>query len=153
MGLWLTLHVLGVLLMVGNIITAAFWKSRADRTGNPQIMHNAAKNVMVADYIFTIPGLVLIVLSGGMMTGGLGYSLTGLNWLTLSLGLFAVSGLIWLFILIPMQSKMIRLSADGIEKGNVSAAYRRASRNWTVYGTIATLLPLGILYLMISKGF
>ncbi|EOS53519.1 DUF2269 family protein [Paenibacillus barengoltzii] len=96
MGLWLTLHVLGVLLMVGNIITAAFWKSRADRTGNPQIMHNAAKNVMVADYIFTIPGLVLIVLSGGMMTGGLGYSLTGLNWLTLSLGLFAVSGLIWL---------------------------------------------------------
>ncbi|MDU0329919.1 DUF2269 family protein [Paenibacillus sp. 3LSP] len=96
MGLWLTLHVLGVLLMVGNIITAAFWKSRADRTGNPQIMHYAAKNVMIADYIFTIPGLVLIVLSGGMMTGGLGYSLTGLNWLTLSLGLFAVSGLIWL---------------------------------------------------------
>ncbi|MEA3571651.1 DUF2269 family protein [Paenibacillus phoenicis] len=153
MGFWLTLHVLGVLLMVGNIITAAFWKIRADRTGNPQIMHYAAKNVMIADYIFTIPGLVLIVLSGGMMTGSLGYSLTGLNWLTFSLILFAVTGLIWLLILIPMQRKMIRLSSDDIESGTVSAAYRKASRNWAVYGTIATLLPLVILYLMISKGF
>ncbi|CAM4195408.1 DUF2269 domain-containing protein [Paenibacillus phoenicis] len=116
-------------------------------------MHYAAKNVMIADYIFTIPGLVLIVLSGGMMTGSLGYSLTGLNWLTFSLILFAVTGLIWLLILIPMQRKMIRLSSDDIESGTVSAAYRKASRNWAVYGTIATLLPLVILYLMISKGF
>lgn len=153
MRLWLTLHLIGVLLMVGNIVTAAFWKIRADMTRNPIIMHDAAKNVMIADYVFTIPGLALIVLSGGRMTGSLGYSLAGLNWLTFSLGLFAVTGLIWLFILIPIQRKMIGLSADGIESGTVTAVYHKASRNWAVYGTMATLLPLGILYLMITKGF
>ncbi|MGP0585701.1 DUF2269 family protein [Paenibacillus timonensis] len=153
MRLWLTLHLIGVLLMVGNIVTAAFWKIRADMTRNPIIMHDAAKNVMIADYVFTIPGLALIVLSGGRMTGSLGYSLAGLNWLTFSLGLFAVTGLIWLLILIPMQRKMIRLSAEGIKSGTVTAEYHKASRNWAVYGTMATLLPLGILYLMITKGF
>ncbi|WP_110945080.1 DUF2269 family protein [Paenibacillus phocaensis] len=153
MGFWLTLHLIGVLLMVGNIVTAAFWKIRADRTGNPRIMHHAAKNVMIADYVFTIPGLALIVLSGGMMTGSLGYSLMGLNWLTFSLSLFALTGLIWLLILLPMQRQMIRLSADGIESGSVPADYHKASRNWAIYGTVATLLPLGILYLMVTKGF
>ncbi|MNN95133.1 hypothetical protein D3C81_2138930 [compost metagenome] len=64
-----------------------------------------------------------------------------------------MTGLIWLLILIPMQRKMIRLSADGIESGTVTAEYHKASRNWAVYGTMATLLPLGILFLMITKGF
>lgn len=153
MGLWLTLHLIGVLLMVGNIVTAAFWKIRADLTGNPLVIHHAVKNVMSADYVFTIPGFVLIVLSGGVMAGISGFSLSGLNWLTLSLSLFAVTGLIWLAVLIPMQRKMIRYSADCIESGTISAEYRRASRLWAVYGTAATLLPLVILYLMVTKGF
>ncbi|GIP22158.1 DUF2269 family protein [Paenibacillus sp. J22TS3] len=153
MNVWLTLHLIGVLLMAGNIITAAFWKTRADLTGEPLVIHYAAKNVMMADYAFTIPGLVLIIASGSVMAGESGVSLIGINWLTVSLILLAVTGFIWLAILIPLQRKMIRISADCVEKGTISPVYRRASRSWAIYGTAATLLPIVILYLMVMKGF
>ncbi|MFB9324917.1 DUF2269 family protein [Paenibacillus aurantiacus] len=150
---WLTLHLIGVLLMVGNIITAAFWKVRADLTNNPSIIHQAVKNVMIADYAFTLPGLILIILSGAAMAGHSGISLLGLNWLTMSLLLFAITGVIWLAILIPLQLRMIRFSADSVVAGVISVEYRRASRQWAIFGVAATLLPLVILYLMVMKGF
>lgn len=153
MSLWLVLHLLGVLLMVGNIVTAAFWKIRADLTGNPGVIHHTVKNIMTADYFFTIPGLVLIIISGCTMAGRSGASFSGWNWLTLSLILLAVTGFIWLAVLIPLQLKMIRFSAACVEEGAVSAEYRVASRRWAIFGIAATLLPIVILYLMVMKGF
>jgi uncharacterized membrane protein len=152
-NLWLTMHLIGVLLMVGNTITAAFWKVRADLTKNPFVIHQAAKNVMIADYSFTIPGLILIIISGAVMAGKSGVSLLGLNWLTLSLILLAITGFIWLAILIPLQLRMIRFSADSVKTGAISMEYRRASRQWAIYGVAATFLPIFILYLMVMKGF
>jgi uncharacterized membrane protein len=152
MQIWLFLHVLGAVLFLGNIVTAAFWKAMADRTDNPEVIRYAAKNVMLADWVFTLPGLVLIIVSGSLMaaSGGL---LSGWNWLTLSLLLFAVTGVIWLAVLLPLQRKMIRLSAANAAAGSVNDAYRRASRHWNTIGLIATLLPVVILYLMIGKQF
>ncbi|WP_316568887.1 DUF2269 domain-containing protein [Neobacillus sp. YIM B06451] len=153
MSLWLTLHLIGVVLFVGNIITAAFWKIRADLKKNPVEIHSAVKNVMLADYIFTIPGLVLIIVSGSIMAARAGMPMSGFNWLMLSLILFAITGIIWAVILIPMQLKMIRYSADSIESGTISKDYQDSSRWWAVFGIAATLLPLVILYLMVMKGF
>lgn len=153
MNLWLILHLFGVLFMVGNIITAAFWKIRADLTGNPEVIHHAVKNVMIADYAFTIPGLVLILISGSLMAGKSGISLTGINWLTLSLILFVITGVIWLVVLIPLQRRLIRFSAAIVKTGMLSTEYRNASRQWTIFGVAATLLPIIILYMMVMKGF
>jgi len=153
MNIWLTLHLIGFLISIGNIVTAAFWKVRADLTKNPVVMHSAAKNVMLADYAFTLPGIVLIVISGSVMAGQAGMSLSGLNWLTLSLILFAITGIIWVALLIPLQRKMIKSIEQSIHTGIISSAYRNASRSWAIYGTVATLLPIVILYLMVSKGF
>lgn len=152
MNLWLTLHIIGVVVFVGNIITAAFWKVRADITNAPAEIHRAAKNVMLADYIFTLPGLLLVIVSGSVMAARAGFSMTGLNWLTLSLILFAVTGIVWGAILIPLQLKMIRYSAECIGSGTISKAYRDASRSWNVFGIAASLLPIVILYLMVMKS-
>lgn len=153
MNVWLTLHLIGVVLSVGNIVTAAFWKVRADLTKKPAEIHRAAQSVMLADYLFTIPGLALIIVSGSIMAVDAGIPLSGLNWLTLSLILFASTGIIWAAILIPLQRRMIRYSAECIESGNISKAYRDAARSWAVFGIAATLLPIAILYFMVMKGF
>ncbi|WP_274366279.1 DUF2269 family protein [Paenibacillus thermotolerans] len=153
MSIWLTLHLIGILISIGNIITAAFWKIRADLTNNPVEIHSAAKNVMLADYVFTLPGIVLIVISGGAMAAQAGLSVSGLNWLTFSLILFAITGIIWATILIPLQFKMIKCSAQSVKTGIISIEYRNASRSWAIFGIVATLLPIVILYLMVTKGF
>lgn len=151
MKVYLFLHVLGAILFVGNIVTAAFWKLTADRGGDPVIVHQAAKNVMLADWVFTVPGLVLLVVSGSLMSERAGYALDGLNWLTLSLVLFGLSGALWLGVLLPLQRAMIRRSEESVRAGSLTAAYRRASKLWAVFGTAATLLPVVVLYLMVAK--
>ncbi|MFC4809318.1 DUF2269 family protein [Paenibacillus sp. GCM10023250] len=149
----LLLHLLGVVVFVGNIVTAAFWKVRADIGKNPVAIHAAVKSVMAADYAFTLPGLLLIIVSGVLMASREHLPMHGMNWLTASLALFAVTGIIWLAVLIPLQRAMIHHSAEGIQRGTVTEAYARASRQWAVFGISATLLPLVILYLMVSKSF
>ncbi|WP_010269165.1 DUF2269 family protein [Paenibacillus senegalensis] len=149
--LWL--HLFGAILFVGNIITAAFWKVMSDRQHNPSIIHSAAKHLMLADYVFTLPGLALLLISGVLMAVKGGYTLSGMNWLTLSLLLMAVTGAIWLGFLLPLQRKMIRLSAEGMRSGILPKAYHKASSQWAIYGTAATLLPVAILYLMVFKSF
>lgn len=153
MKVLLFLHVVGAVLLLGNIVTAAFWKIRAERTGNPVLIHHAVKNVMLADCVFTIPGLVLLVVSGGLMAERAGYDWSGFNWLTLSLLLFALTGVLWLGALLPLQRRLIRLSAQAAESGKIDRTYLRLSRIWDGIGTVATLLPVVILYLMIAKGF
>jgi len=153
MSLWLTLHLIGVVLFAGNIITAAFWKVRADAQKNPAVIHSTAQNVMLADYVFTLPGLLLIIASGIAMTASRQIPLAGLNWLTVSLILLAVTGIIWLAVLLPLQRRMIRHSAACLQTGSITEEYRQASRYWAIFGTAATLLPIAILYLMISKNF
>ncbi|WP_026581358.1 DUF2269 family protein [Bacillus sp. J33] len=153
MGFLLFLHLLGAVIFLGNIITAAFWKVRADRKEDPAFIHNTVKNVMLADFIFTLPGLILIIVSGSLMAFQAGYSMSGFNWLTLSLILFSLTAILWLTVLLPAQRSMIRHSAQSIETGIISKAYRKASLYWAIFGITSTLLPVIILYFMITKGF
>ncbi|MGY4111326.1 DUF2269 family protein [Aeribacillus pallidus] len=101
----LFMHIVGVVLFLGNIIITAFWKMRADQTGNRELIHSAAKNVMLADFVFTIPGLLLIITSGVWMAVRTGYLISGFNWLTLSLILFVLTGVLWAGVLLPLQRK------------------------------------------------
>ncbi|MGK5508937.1 DUF2269 family protein [Brevibacillus formosus] len=153
MSVWLLLHLVGVVFFLGNIITAAFWKVRADLQKDPMVIHSTVKNVMLADYVFTLPGLLLIIFSGIQMALEANWQVNGMNWLTLSLLLFGVTGFVWLAVLIPLQRAMIRHSVASMVSGEISPAYTTASRRWAVFGIIATLLPVVILYLMVMKNF
>ncbi len=151
MNLWLTLHLVGVVLFVGNIVTAAFWKVRADIGRNPVVVRDAARSVMLADFIFTLPGIALITVSGIAMAHKSGIPMNESNWLTISLAVFGATGLIWGAVLIPLQRAMIRHSEASVAGGSLSSEYRRVSRLWAVFGTAAALLPIVVLALMIAK--
>jgi uncharacterized membrane protein len=85
-----------------------------------------------------------------LRTGSLAH---GFNWLSMALLIFAVTGILWGAVLLPLQRAMIRHAGEAIARGGISAAYRRASRLWAVVGTLCTLLPVVILYLMVAKPF
>ncbi|MEK5175762.1 DUF2269 domain-containing protein [Heyndrickxia sp. FSL W8-0496] len=153
MNVLLFLHILGAVIFLGNIVTAAFWKIRADIKRDPKFIHHTVKNVMLADFIFTLPGLILIIVSGILMAVQSGYSMDTFNWLTLSLFLFVLTGFLWLAVLIPIQRSMVRYSARSIDDGVISNKYKNVSRYWAIVGIAATLLPVVILYLMITKAF
>lgn len=47
-----SLHILGVVLFVGNIVVTAWWKVQADRTRHPAIVAFAQRQVTLTDWIF-----------------------------------------------------------------------------------------------------
>ncbi|MDQ6419866.1 DUF2269 family protein [Paenibacillus sp. LHD-117] len=145
------LHVLGAMLFLGNIITTAFWKLQADRSRDPEQRHRAALAVMRADYALTIPGLILLVVFGVLTAHAYGYSMAELNWLTASIGLFALSGILWGAVLLLCQLAMIRHSESGIPSGELPKAYDQASARWNLWGTVNTIIPIIVLFLMVVK--
>ena len=59
-----SVHILGLVLMAGNVTVTALWKVFADRTSKTQIMAFAQWLVTVTDFSFTLSGGFLMVVGG-----------------------------------------------------------------------------------------
>lgn len=150
--LWLkSLHLLGVVAFLGNIIITGWWKFMADRTGNPRVIAFAQHQVTLTDYVFTAGGASIILIAGWGNAALHGMNVYQTSWLSWGLGLFSASGLIWLAILIPTQIRQEKLAREFAVSGNIPHEYWRLCRRWVVWGVIATLLPLMNLYWMVLK--
>lgn len=149
----LSLHILAAIFFVGNIITAAFWKVRADRTGDAKVIAHTNLLVNKADMFFTAPGVIVLIVTGLTMVMRGPWSITDEGWLLTSILLLAASILIWALVLVPTQKRMAEAAAKGVETGAMPASYRAASKRWAMFGGIATLLPVIIVFLMVLKPF
>ena len=147
----LFLHILAAIVFVGNIITAAFWKVRADRSGNLETIAITTRSLLQADYAFTVPGIVVMLVTGIGMVGLTDWARFQEPWLGSSFVLLIITGIIWLAVLLPQQRRMVRFSREGADAGTLGPEYGKASRTWAMFGGIATLLPVLILFLMVLK--
>jgi len=147
---WLALHVLGVVVFLGNLTVTAVWKTLADRTRELSVIAYAQRLVTVTDVAFTATGAVLITVSGFVLAGDWG-GILGPTWLTVGFSGFALSGLIWLTILIPTQLRQSRITRASAATGVLPDDYWGLARRWYVAGGLATALPLITLFLMAIK--
>jgi uncharacterized membrane protein len=146
------LHILAVVMFLGNITTGIFWKGHADRTKDPRIIAHAIAGIIGADRWFTVPGVLIIVLAGisTAMAGHLPLLRTG--WIFWSLVLFTLSGVAFMGWLAPIQRRMLELMKASAASGQPDwNAYRRLSRGWAFWGAVALLLPLAAMVLMVLK--
>jgi uncharacterized membrane protein len=150
-ALFKTVHLIGVILLVGNVTITAYWKVLADRTSDTKIVAHAQHGVTVADWLFTLAGILLLIIGGYGAAAVAGWSLTGPTWLVLGQILFAVSGLIWLVILIPIQIRQARTVRALRDDSALPAPYRRDSRIWLVWGILATVPLIAAIYVMVAK--
>src|SRR5687767_10266704 len=86
------LHVVAVVLFVGNIITGVFWKAHADRTGDLRARAQALDGIIQSDRAFTMPGVFLIIGTGVWLAIEGGLPILGTPWILWSLVLFGISG-------------------------------------------------------------
>lgn len=150
--LWLkTLHILGVVLFLGNIIVTGWWKVMADRTRNPQIIAFAQHQVTLTDFVFTAGGAAILIAAGIANVMFHDMRLFEMRWLSWGFWLFNASGLIWAAILIPIQIRQARTARSFANGGTIPTEYWRLNKHWVIWGTIATVLPLLNLYWMVFK--
>jgi uncharacterized membrane protein len=146
-----SVHILGVVLFLGNIIVTAWWKVMADRNGDPKVIAFAQRQVVLTDVVFTAGGVLLIVIGGVGNAVRSHMDLVHTEWLFWGRWLFTASGLIWLFVLIPVQVLQARIARRFEFKAPIPSLYWQLNRIWMTSGVIAILLPLANIYWMVFK--
>ena len=143
------LHVTGVVMLMGNITVTAIWKFFADRDGRPAVLAFAQKLVTYTDWSMTVWGVVLLMGGGYYMVFAAGYPLDQ-PWMLWSQIFFVIAGLIWLFLIVPIQIKQARL-AKAFAGDDVGDEYRSLSNRWLTWGLISTVPLVAATWLMVAK--
>ncbi len=153
MYLWLKLiHILAVVMFIGNIVTGVFWHKHAERTRDPRLLAHTMAGVIRSDRLFTMPGVAVILATGIFAAIRGGFPVLGTHWILWTLVMFTISGLVFMFRLAPLQRQMQAQAQAGASAGNFDLdAYHRLSKRWDVWGAVATLTPLIGLALMVLK--
>ena len=146
-----SIHIFGIILLMGNIMVTAWWKLMANSTKDPVVIRFAQRQVTLTDFVFTAPGAILIVIAGDLMAYGYFANSWDIEWLTWGRGLFMASGIIWLTILIPTQIQQARMARHFEANQVIPNAYWSLSKRWNIFGSIAVLLPTMNIYWMVFK--
>ena len=145
------LHILGIVLFLGNIIITGWWKVMADKTKHPLIIAFAQRQVTLTDFVFTAGGAGLVLVTGLINAMSLNSDYLSINWISWGYWMFIISGLIWALILIPVQIKQARMAKLFEEGKEIPELYWKLGRIWIFFGITATLIPLANLYFMVYK--
>jgi uncharacterized membrane protein len=144
-----TLHVLGATVLFGTGLGIAFffWSSRQS---DDHARLFAARTTVRADFLFTLPAVILQPLTGAwlMLHGGID---PHASWILISHGLYGLAGLCWLPV-VWLQIKMKRMFEARVAGGAFDErAYERLRKTWFMLGWPAFLALLAVFWLMVSK--
>ncbi len=144
------LHLLSMVLLFGTGLGSAFYKWMADRSRNVTHIAIVNKHVVLADWLFTTPTIVIQPITGIWMLYLINIPLTT-SWVLISLLLYAIAGLCWLpvvWLQIRMQ-KLAQLAVD--QKTDLGNQYWRYARIWFYLGIPAFIAMVLIVLLMVMK--
>lgn len=144
------LHLLGVVLLVGNVTASAVWKVFANRTGDPPTIAFAQRLVTITDWSLTLSGIVLIMLGGYGMVFAAKLDVRA-GWLVWGQLLFLASGLVWAAVLLPIQVTQARMARSFRPGSAIDPAYWRLSRLWLIWGVAATIPLVAATFVMVVK--
>ena len=146
----ITLHIISVILLLGVGGGSAFYKFMSDRSGNLEVIVHTNKMVVLADWLFTTPSVLLQPITGLMLANLMGYSFDEL-WLLLSVTLYVFSTLLWL-VAVWLQIKMKKMARSAVEqKVNLGEAYAKLVNYWIWLGVFSAFSMGTVFYLMIYK--
>jgi len=145
------LHIVSVVLFLGNIITGVFWKLHADRTGDLRARVQVLDGLILSDRVFTAPAVMLIIITGVLLATTMQLPILGTTWILWALILFGVSGAAFAAFVGPLQKKLQANVRAGLSGAWNEEEYSRLSKAWGFWGAIATAAPLGALFLMVFK--
>jgi len=147
---WLmrVVHILAVVVLLGNLLMAPFWRKRLAAVGGVQARAAANRSVRVADLLFTLPGWVVVLATGIMliiyrgMHGG---------WLHLSLLLFLGWLIFWHMLVLRARKAMITQAEEAASGGQAPAELAQHERQWQQWSYLAAGIAVLILILMVAK--
>ena len=144
------IHILSSTILFGTGIGTAFFMLMANRSKKLTAIVFATKTVVIADFIFTAPSVIVQLLSGLYLVQ-LGGHLVTSTWIIYGLGLYFFAGACWLPVVwmqIKMRDFAIKAKTEGSELG---VNYWRFEKAWTLLGALAFPAIVIVFWLMVNK--
>jgi uncharacterized membrane protein len=144
------LHILSSTLLFGTGLGSAFYMFFASRTRDPRVVATVVRYVVIADWVFTTPTVILQPLTGFWLMHIAGFPWTT-PWILWSLVLYVIAGAAWLPV-VWMQMRMRDQAAAAASSGSeLPEKYWSYLRVWVALGIVAFLALVVVFYLMVAK--
>jgi uncharacterized membrane protein len=144
------LHILSSTFLFGTGVGSAFYMLFASLSRDPRVVATVVRYVVIADWAFTTPTIVIQPATGWYLLRLLGLP-ADTSWVAWSLGLYALAGACWLPVVV-MQIRMRKLAAAAASAGTpLPDAYWRYLKWWVALGVVAFAALVVVFYLMVMK--
>jgi uncharacterized membrane protein len=144
------IHILSAILLFGTGLGTAFHGMASNLSRDIRAIAVANRNVVLADWIFTTPTVVLQPLTGIWLALREGWPLST-GWIVISLALYALAGACWLPV-VWLQIRMRRMTEQARVSGSeLPPRYWAYFRIWFALGWPAFAAMVAIVVLMVCK--
>lgn len=140
-------HILSATLLFGTGLGTAFHMWLAHRSGDATHIAHAARQTVLADWLFTLPSGIVQPVSGIALIYLVGYD-PHEGWLMLAYALYFVAGACWIVVAL-LQIRIARWLSEG--RSPKDAQYQRAMRLWFALGWPAFLTLIIVFWLMVAR--
>jgi len=145
-----SIHILSATLLFGTGLGSAFYKWCADRSGNLQAITHTNKTVVIADWLFTTPTVIIQPITGIWLANIMGIPLTE-PWVMITLVLYVIAGACWLPV-VWLQIQMRNLAKVSLDdQTELNSTYHRYARIWFWLGMPAFTAMVVVYFLMVFK--
>jgi len=145
-----TLHVLAATFFFGGGLMTAYYKFRADRSGDVRVVVWCQREIVRADWIFTVPSGLTLPITGWYVAWIYDIPLMG-SWVTWGITGYVLAGALWLpaaWLQLRMRKLAERALAQGTE---LPPEFHRANRAWIALGVPAFAVAAVTVWIMVAK--
>jgi uncharacterized membrane protein len=143
-------HILSSTILFGTGIGSAYYMLFTSLTRDARATASVVRHVVIADWVFTTPTIIIQPLTGFYLIHLASYPLSQ-RWIAWSLALYVLAGACWIPV-VWMQIKMRDWAVSAAAAGEeLPERYWRFLRWWIALGTIAFVALVYVFYLMVAK--
>lgn len=143
-------HILSSTLLFGTGLGTAFHGLLAYLSRDARVIAAVGRSVVLADWMFTSPAVIIQPISGAALIYLGGYSFFE-GWLVWTYILYILTGLCWLPV-VWLQLRIRRLAEASLQQNTpMPPEVMRYIRIWFILGWPAFISVMAIFYLMVLK--
>lgn len=144
------IHIVSSTILFGTGIGSAFYMFMANRSKDVASIYFATRNVVIADFIFTTPAVIIQLLTGIGLVHAVGYSFSD-KWVMWGLVLYLFAGACWIPV-VWMQIKMRDMAKSALDnKTDLPLRYWQMDKWWVILGSLAFPAIMVVFWLMVAK--
>ncbi len=144
------IHIISSTILFGTGIGSAFFMFMANRKKDVREIYFATRIVVIADWIFTTPAVIIQLVSGLLLVENQGF-LFSESWLWLAIAFYFFAVFCWIPV-VWWQIKMRDMAKLSIKnKTALPPLYWQINRYWIILGSLAFPAIIAVFYLMVFK--